>query len=191
VTSKEGLNIDVSIDTVFNLKREQARNIYMNVGSGFENILLKPQIQSLIRDTISGYDTKDLYRDETRGEIRTKLLTEIQKKQEANGIAVTDMLISKIKLPTQLHHSIEEKLKSEQEMQRMNFVIEAARKEAERKAIEAEGIKRFQDIVSKGISQELLKWKAIEVTKDLAASPNTKIIVTGGRDGLPIILNDK
>ena len=97
----------------------------------------------------------------------------------------------KITLPRGLTASIEEKLKAEQESQRMQFVLQRETQEAERKRIEAKGIADFQDIVSKGISEQLLKWKGIEATEKLASSNNTKIVVVGsGKDGLPIILGN-
>ncbi|MGE5456877.1 MAG: prohibitin family protein, partial [Methanococcaceae archaeon] len=94
-------------------------------------------------------------------------------------------------LPAGLTASIEEKLKAEQESQRMEFVLRKETQEAERKRIEAQGISDFQSIVSKGLTNELLKWKGIEATEKLSNSANSKIIVIGsGKDGLPIILGN-
>ena len=62
-------------------------------------------------------------------------------------------------------------------------------KEAERKKIEAAGIAEFQTIVTTGISEQLLKWKGIEATMEIAKSPNAKVVIIGGENGLPIILN--
>jgi regulator of protease activity HflC (stomatin/prohibitin superfamily) len=88
--------------------------------------------------------------------------------------------------------AIENKLKQEQESKEYEFRLEKERKEAERKRIEAQGIKDFQDIVSEGISDRLLKWKGIESTLELAKSQNTKIVVIGNaKDGLPLILGDQ
>jgi regulator of protease activity HflC (stomatin/prohibitin superfamily) len=85
--------------------------------------------------------------------------------------------------------SIEEKLKAEQESQRMQFILLRETQEAERKRIEAKGIADFQDIVSKGISDQVLKWKGIEATEKLANSSNSKVVIIGsGKEGLPIIL---
>jgi hypothetical protein len=70
-------------------------------------------------------------------------------------------------------------------------VLDRERQEADRKRVEAQGIADFQTIVAKGISPELLKWKAIEVASELSKSPNAKIIVLGDKSGLPIILTDK
>ncbi len=73
----------------------------------------------------------------------------------------------------------------------MKFVLDRERQEAERKRVEGQGIADFQSIVARGISPELLKWKAIEVAHELAKSPNTKVVILGDKTGLPIILTDK
>ena len=98
----------------------------------------------------------------------------------------------RIGLPGGLAKSIEEKLQTEQESQRMQFVLTKEKQEAERKRIEAQGIQDFQKIVSQGISDQLLRWKGIEATEKLAQSPNAKVVVIGaGKDGLPLILDTK
>lgn len=102
---------------------------------------------------------------------------------------MNDVLTRNIELPSKLEESIERKLQQEQESLKYEFRIEKVRKEANRKRIEAEGIRDFQYIVSDGVTPSLLKWKGIEATEELAKSQNTKIIVIGsGEDGLPIIL---
>ena len=72
----------------------------------------------------------------------------------------------------------------------MTFVaIDKARKEAERKEIEANGIAKFQQIVNRTITPQLLRWKGVEATQEISKSPNAKVIVIGNGDGdLPIIL---
>ncbi len=157
-------------------------------------------IESGLRNIVSSYEAKDLYNEKTRNEIKKKMDLEINTVLKENGFVISDILINKIKLPEQLQKSIENKLKSEQENEQMTFIIEREKKqlvfniekekmEADRKTIEANGIKAFQDIVSKGISKELIGWKAIEATEKLAKSSNAKIVIIGNKDsgGLPII----
>jgi len=43
--------------------------------------------------------------------------------------------------------------------------------------------------VSQGLSEQLLRWRGIEATKALAESQNAKVVIVGGKDGLPLILN--
>jgi regulator of protease activity HflC (stomatin/prohibitin superfamily) len=95
-----------------------------------------------------------------------------------------------VELPIQISEAIQKKLKQEQESLEYDFKITKEIKEAERKKIEAKGIQEFQDIVTLGISNKLLKWKGIEATEKLATSPNSKVVIIGGEDGLPIILNN-
>ena len=97
--------------------------------------------------------------------------------------------LRRVGLPQRLSQSIEEKLRAEQESQRMEFVLSKERQEAERKRIEAQGIADFQGIVSRGISEQLLRWKGIEATEHLATSQNAKMVIVGaGKDSLPLIL---
>jgi prohibitin 1 len=88
-----------------------------------------------------------------------------------------------------LKASIESKQQAEQESLAMSFKLQKERQEAERKRIEAQGIRDFQTTVSQGISAQLLQWKGIEATETLAKSPNTKVVVIGNsKNGLPLIL---
>ena len=103
---------------------------------------------------------------------------------------IENVLLRDVGLPATLKSSIEAKQQAEQDAQRMNFVLQKEKQEAERKRIEAQGISDFQRTVSQGISQQLLEWKGIEATEKLAMSPNTKVVVVGNpKSGLPIILS--
>jgi len=97
--------------------------------------------------------------------------------------------LKQIVLPAKLTAAIENKLQMQQESQRMDFVLQKEEQEAQRKRIEAQGISDFQQIVSNGIDDRLLRWKGIEATVELAKSNNAKVVVVGqGKDGLPLIL---
>jgi regulator of protease activity HflC (stomatin/prohibitin superfamily) len=95
-----------------------------------------------------------------------------------------------VRLPADLTAAIEEKLRAEQESQRMQFILQKEKQEADRKRIDAQGISDFQKIVATGISEQLLRWKGIEATLKIAESQNAKVVIIGsGKDGLPIILD--
>lgn len=71
----------------------------------------------------------------------------------------------------------------------LDFVIAKQKKESERLLIESEAIKKSQDILNSSLTDRLIKFKALDITKELVKSPNTKIIITDGKS--PVILNDK
>ncbi|MDD3050151.1 MAG: prohibitin family protein [Candidatus Cloacimonetes bacterium] len=188
VPSQEGLIVGLEISILYRLDSQKASEIYNNVGINYPEVVLIPHFRSVSRTVTSSFEAKALYTSE-----RELLIQTIQQKLEEivnqRGIVIESTPLRSIVLPSRLTQAIEQKLEAEQESQRMEFILLKEQKEAERKRIEAQGIADFQLIVTKGISKELLKWKGIEATEKLASSANTKIVVIGGEDGLPIIMN--
>lgn len=191
VPSKEGLTIQLDATVLFHLDPEKAAEVYKTVGVDYVSILLVPQFRSVCRGVTAAYEAKALYTSQ-REELAMLIQTDLIKQVAERGIIVEKAPLRRVKLPTKVTDAIEDKLKAEQESQRMEWVLTKEKQEAERKRIEAKGIYDFQTIVSKGISDPLLRWKGIEATEKLASSPNTKVVIIGaGKDGLPIILDTK
>ena len=191
VPSKEGLTVQLEISVLFHLDPEKAAEVYKTVGENYVGVILEPQFRSVSRGVTAGYEAKALYTSE-REMLAQIIMTDLQKIVGPRGVVVESSPLRRIGLPPGLTAAIEEKLRAEQESQRMQFVLAKERQEADRKRIEAQGISDFQNIVSKGISEQLLRWKGIEATEKLANSQNTKVIVIGaGKDGLPLILDTK
>jgi regulator of protease activity HflC (stomatin/prohibitin superfamily) len=191
VPSKEGLTVQLEISVLYHLDPAKAPEVYRTVGPNYEEIILIPQARSVARGVTASYDARALYTSER--EMLSKIIeTELQKAVGERGIVIEATPLRRVGLPADLTKAIEEKLRAEQESQRMQFVLEREKQEAERKRIEARGIADFQQIVAQGISEQLLRWKGIEATEKLAASPNAKVVVIGaGKDGLPLILDTK
>jgi regulator of protease activity HflC (stomatin/prohibitin superfamily) len=191
VPSKEGLTVQLEISALFHLNPEKAAEVYKSVGENYVDILLVPQVRSVSRGVTAGYDARALYTSE-REVLAQMIMADLAKLVEPRGITIEATPLRRIGLPAGLTASIEEKLRAEQESQRMQFVLTKEKQEAERKRIEAQGISDFQNIVTRGISEPLLRWKGIEATEKIAASQNAKVIIIGaGKDGLPLILDTK
>lgn len=188
VPSKEGLTMQLEVSALFHLDPEKAPEVYRTVGVSYLEILLEPQFRSVARGVTASYEAKALYTSE-RDHLAGLLAEELRKLVEPRGIVIENTPLRKVGLPAGLSASIEQKLSAEQESQRMEFVLTKERQEADRKRIEAQGVADFQKIVSSGISEQLLKWKGIEATMEIARSSNAKVVVIGaGKDGLPLIL---
>lgn len=188
VPSKEGLSVQLEISLLFHLNPENAFDIYRSVGENYAEIILAPQFRSVVRGVTARYEAKALYTSE-REALAKQIESELANLVAKRGITLESAPLRQIILPSGLTTAIEEKLKAEQESQRMQFVLLKEQQEADRKRIEAQGVSDFQNIVSKGLNDALLKWKGIEATEKLANSNNSKIVVIGsGKDGLPLIL---
>ena len=103
------------------------------------------------------------------------------------GFVIEAILLKSITLPSGLYAAIEGKLKAEQEAQQMEFVLQREKKEAERKRIEAEGERDAQNILKEGITEVNIKWKSLEVLREISTSPNAKLIITDGSS--PVLIN--
>jgi prohibitin 1 len=190
VPTSEGLVVSLDVSLLFRLRPEAAARVYKTIGIRFENVVIEPQLRSVIRDVTAEYEAKFLY-SASREVVAQNMFKHMQAALTPRGIEAEQILLRTIQLPPLLTTAIQEKLQAEQQAQRMRFVLDRERQEADRKRVEGQGIADFQTIVAKGISNELLKWKAIEVAHELSKSPNAKIIVLGDKSGLPIILGDK
>jgi prohibitin 1 len=191
VPSKEGLTVGLEISVLFHLNPDKAAEVYKTVGEQYTEILLDPQFRSVTRGVTAGYEAKALYTSE-REALALQITKELQGLVERRGITIETSPLRRIVLPSGLTAAIEEKLRAEQESQRMQWVLTKEKQEADRKAIEAQGISNFQKIVAQGISEPLLRWKGIEATMKIAESNNSKVVIIGsGKDGLPIILDTK
>ena len=188
VPSAEGLVIALDTSLLFHLNPDRAAEVYQKIGPAYEATIVEPSLRAAIREATSSHTANALYtgeREKVAREIHEQLSTELNKR----GITVEQVLLRDIQLPAALKASIETKQQAEQESLAMSFRLQKEKQEAERKRIEAAGVRDFQQIVSQGISPALLEWKGIEATEALARSQNTKIVVMGNsKNGLPIIL---
>src|SRR5215471_3844443 len=187
VPSKEGLIMGLEASILYHLDPMQAASVYQHVGPTFADVLLVPTFRSAIRAVTAANNASSLYSDGREG-IAVQILEDVRRQVAPRGVVVEHVLLRDLQLPESLKHAIEAKQQAQQEAQRMEFVLQREKQEAERKRVEASGIKDFQDIVSQGISDKLLEWKGIEATIELVKSQNSKVIVVGNsKTGLPLI----
>ena len=190
VPSREGLMVKLEVSVMYHLDPESAPQVYSTVGYNYQEIIMIPLFRSVVRGVSGSYDAKALYTS-ARDTLALIIQKQLQKQVSSRGIIVEKTPLRSITLPARLTQAIEEKLQAEQESQRMQFVLLKEKQEAERKRIEAQGIADFQNIVTRGISEPLLRWKGIEATEKLASSQNAKVVIVGGKDGLPLILGSQ
>jgi len=188
VLSKNGLSIKIDLSFRYMPVQEKIGYLHDEIGRNYLERIIKPEIRSVTREVIGNYLSEELYSTK-REAIEDEIESLTRVKVEAKYLTLDAILIRDVTLPLTLRNGIEKKLVQEQESLEYEFKIDKARKEAERKEIEANGIAKFQQIVNRTITPQLLKWKGVEATQDIAKSSNAKVIVIGNGGGdLPIIL---
>jgi prohibitin 1 len=188
VPSSEGLVMNLDTSLIYHLNPDKAAEVYQKIGANYESVVVEPTLRAAIREATASHTANALYTGE-REMVAKQIYDQLTSQFNARGLLVENVLLRDIQLPGTLKASIEAKQQAEQEALAMNFRLQKEKQEAERKRIEAAGIRDFQQIVAQGISTQLLEWKGIEATETLAKSPNAKVVVIGNqKSGLPLIL---
>lgn len=188
IPSKEGLNIGSEVSILYRIDQSRVPDILREVGTNFEEDLISPVFRSALADVSSRFMAKDMHTGERaiiEGEVRDLMLETLAER----GFLIDAVLMKRIILPPALSSSIEAKLSAEQDAQRMEFVLEQQRLEAERQRISAEGVRDAQKILSEGLTPEVLRYETIEAFKELSKSSNAKVIITNG--DTPLMLDSQ
>jgi prohibitin 1 len=188
VPSSEGLVMNLDTSLIYHLNPEKAADVYQKIGPNYVNVLIEPNLRAAIRESTASHSANALYTGE-REIVAKQIYDQLVSRLAPRGIEIESILLRDIQLPSTLKASIEAKQQAEQEALAMSFRLQKEQQEAQRKRIEAAGIRDFQQIVAQGISPALLEWKGIEATENLAKSGNSKVVVIGNsKNGLPLIL---
>lgn len=188
VLTVDGLPINVQVSLRYQLIRDRLPTLHQNIGPTFRTKIVIPIMTSAVRQTISNYRPNDLY-STARQELQDQMLVDAIEEMGRIPIMIHGFVVKSITLPDVLRKAIEDKLVAEQNYLRYNYLLLEATQEAKRKAIEGQGIQLYQELVNRNMTQDFLRYEGIKATRDLAASSNAKVVVVGGRDGLPLILN--
>ncbi len=181
--SKEGLTIQSDVSILYRVEGQKAPQVLERIGRGYEEVVILPVFRSAAADISSKYYAKDMHTGQ-RTQIEQSIRDLMMENLKDRGFVVESVLLKSIVLPPGLTKAIEEKLEAEQDAQRMQFVLDKQRQEAQRQVIEATGVRDAQKIINEGLTPMLIKFKAIEAFNKLSTSPNSKIIVTNGETPL-------
>jgi len=189
VLSSDGLEVTIDLSVLYTVIPAKAPFILQNIGEKYEDVIVRPVTRTAIRDNAVSYQAVDLYSTK-RGEFQARINQTITQSFAKRGLQVQSILVRNISLPTSVKASIESKINAEQDAQKMQFVLQKERQEADRKRVEAQGIADYQRIISTGLTAQQLEYQSILAQKEIATSPNAKVIIIGGGKN-PIMLSDK
>jgi regulator of protease activity HflC (stomatin/prohibitin superfamily) len=190
VLSNDGLEVVIDLTVLYRITPNDAPKIFKQIGVNYTDKIVRPVTRTRIRDNAVYYDAVALYSTK-RNEFQQRIFKSIEEDFKARGLVLEQLLIRNINLPVSVKASIESKINAEQDAQKMTFVLQKEKQEAERKRVEAQGIADYQRIISMGLTDKQLQYESIKAQKELAASPNTKIIFMNSKGNAPIILSDK
>ncbi|MFL5808979.1 MAG: prohibitin family protein [Flavisolibacter sp.] len=189
VLTADGLEVTIDLTVLYRVIPSDAPRLVKETGADYENKIVRPIARTRIRDNAVYYDAVALFsskRDEFQGRIFKGIETDFRKR----GLLLENLLVRNITLPAAVKGTIEQKIQAEQEAQKMQFILQKERQEADRKRVEAQGIADYQHIISESLTDRQLQYEQIKAMKEMALSQNAKIIVMGSKNS-PVILDTK
>ncbi|WP_128546603.1 prohibitin family protein [Larkinella soli] len=190
VLTADGLEVIIDLTVLYRVVPAETPRIFREMGPNYAENVIRPITRTRIRDNAVYYDAVALYSTK-RDEFQNRIYKSIENDFRKRGLLLEQLLIRNINLPASVKKTIESKINAEQEAQKMQFVLQKERQEADRKRVEAQGIADYQKILATGLTDRQLQYEQIKAQRELAASPNTKIVVLGGRSNAPLLLSDK
>jgi regulator of protease activity HflC (stomatin/prohibitin superfamily) len=190
VLTADGLEVVIDLTILYRVVPTEAPNLLREVGLDYTDKIVRPITRTRIRDNAVSYDAVSLYSSK-REEFQVRISKSIEDNFKNRGLILEQLLIRNIALPASVKGTIEEKIQAEQEAQKMQFVLQKEKQEAERKRVEAQGIADYQHIISEGLTDKQLQYEQIKAMKELAGSTNSKIIFMGGKGNQPVIIDGK
>lgn len=187
VLTADGLEVVIDLTVLYKVVPAEAPRILQEVGTDYRNVLVRPICRTNVRDNAVYYDAVSLYSTK-RDEFQEKIFTTIEDNFKERGLMLEQLLVRNITLPESVKAAIESKINAEQEAQKMTFILQKEKQEAERKRVEAQGIADYQKILSTGLSDRLLQY---EMIKAISSSPNSKLIFMTNGKNLPILVDSK
>jgi len=187
VLSADGLEVIIDLTVLYKVIPTEAPRILKEIGTDYRNTIVRPICRTKIRDNAVYYDAVALYSSK-RDEFQSRIFKTIESDFKGRGLILEQLLVRNITLPASVKSAIESKINAEQEAQKMTFVLQKEKQEAERKRVEAQGIADYQTILSTGLSDKQLQY---EMIKAIATSPNAKLIIMDSKRNPSIIVDGK
>jgi regulator of protease activity HflC (stomatin/prohibitin superfamily) len=187
VLSADGLEVIVDLTVLYKVIPLEAPRILKEIGTDYRNTIVRPICRTKIRDNAVYYDAVALYSTK-RDEFQARIFQTIESDFKSRGLVLEQLLVRNITLPASVKTTIESKINAEQDAQKMTFVLQKEKQEAERKRVEAQGIADYQRILSTGLSDKQLQY---EMIKAIATSPNAKLIILDTKKSAPFIIDTK
>lgn len=187
VLTADGLEVTIDLSVLYRVIPAEAPRLIAETGVNYEDKIVRPLTRTRIRDNAVYYDAIALYSTK-RDEFQLRIFKTIEDDFKKRGLFLENLLVRNITLPASVKATIEQKINAEQDAQKMQFVLQKEKQEAERKRVEAQGIADYQRIISESLTDRQLQYESIKAQLELSKSQNAKIIIMG-KGNTPVILN--
>jgi regulator of protease activity HflC (stomatin/prohibitin superfamily) len=178
VITSDGLTVKLDCTIFYSLQQSMVAKIYQDIGPDVEDKILRSLIRTSLRDAAASLLATELYTSKRQSFVDQVTKT-LKAAFENRGISMEQVLLRNVLLPDQITKAINDKIAADQEAQKMTFVLQKEKQEAERKRIEAEGQATAQKIVSQSLTPQILEYQRIQALRYVGEKGNLIITNSG------------
>ena len=186
--TSEGLMVRLDVTVWYHLVPEGAAEVYSKLGVRYVDKIVRPAARTSIRNIIANYKVEDIY-TKSRADVAIQIGENLRAAVKDRNVGIERVLLRDVKLPAKVQNEIDAKMAAKQEAEKMEFVLDKEKLEAQRKAVEAQGISDANKIIARSLSGSYLQWYYIKTLQQLVNSPNNTVIVTPFDQKLTPLLN--
>lgn len=185
--TRNGLTVHLGVSIRYRPERSTLGVLHQDVGPDYLQKIVIPKVTGVLRTEVGKYTAEELFT--SRRPVLVGVFDESLSQVGSKCVLIDDLTVTSIQLPPTIQKAVEEKIEQQHLAEAYEFHLVREQQEAKRKEWEAEGTKMYNQIVASSLTPPILQWKGIEATRELATSPNAKVIIMGNSPGsLPIIL---
>jgi regulator of protease activity HflC (stomatin/prohibitin superfamily) len=187
VISANGLDIVMTLSIRFHPRIKSVGLLHQQTGPDYADKIVVPEVQAIVRNLCANFEPEEIYR--TQPSLAESIRAEASRRLDERFIVLEAVLIKQIELPASVQTAIQSKLVAKEAAEEMKFKIEKEMGEKQRKLIEAEGIRLFNDKIQGSLSEEMLRYKGIEALLEMAKSAKSNTLFIGAPDTLRFLLD--
>ena len=186
--SSDGLTLRLEVTVQYRLSAADAATVFRTIGIDYTEKVVRPEIRSALRDGAVSYISTDLYASK-REEFVQKVRTRVENAFKSRGVILENVLLRDVELPQRVRDAINDKIAAEQESQKMVYILQKEKQEADRKRVEAQGISDAQKIISQSLNSQYLQYNYIQALKALGDSKVSTFVITPTDQKLTPMIN--
>ena len=186
--SSDGLTLRLEVTVQYRLSAADAATVFRTIGIDYTEKVVRPEIRSALRDGAVSYISTDLYASK-REEFVQKVRTRVENAFKSRGVILENVLLRDVELPQRVRDAINDKIAAEQESQKMVYILQKEKQEADRKRVEAQGISDAQKIISQSLNSQYLQYNDSQALKALGDSKVSTFVITPTDQKLTPMIN--
>lgn len=188
VLTAEGVPITLCLSIRYHPEAEFVALLHQRVGPKYPDVIVIPEVEGVVRSIMGRFLLEEIYN--SKREVVQRVISQSAERVSRKYVIIDGVIVREVTLPKQLAAAVAEKMTRRQQAQGYQYRLEAERREASRKLIEAEAVRRANGIIASSLTPALLQWRGIAATEEIAKSKNAKVIIIGGKSkDLPVLLN--